>query len=45
MMLTVGKIVIIALIIVVLFKGKDFPRILTELGKGVAGLKKGVKEG
>lgn len=42
MMLTAGKIALIGLIVLLLFKAKELPRILTDLGKGIAGLRQGL---
>lgn len=42
MMLSAGKIALIALVVFVLFKGKDIPKMLGDLGQGITNFRKGL---
>jgi TatA/E family protein of Tat protein translocase len=44
MILSASKIALIALVVFVLFKGKDIPKMLGELGKGISNFKKGLAD-
>jgi TatA/E family protein of Tat protein translocase len=38
--LSIGKLAIIALVIVILFNAKNIPRLMSDLGKGIAHLRR-----